>query len=186
MNLKTNTILVSLMLLMVGCGQQEKSDAESNKEAVAEAPKMSIHEAALRGDMPAIQQHIAAGSDLNQKDAYGSTPLTVAVTFGKTEAALALMDAGADLNVTNNDGATPLHTAAFLCRTEIVQALLDSGADKTARDKYGSTPLEAVSGPFEQVKPYYEGMAKALMPFGLRLDFERIEQTRPQIAEMLR
>jgi CubicO group peptidase (beta-lactamase class C family) len=31
--------------------------------------------AALRGDVDAIWQHIKAGTDLNEKDAYGSTPL---------------------------------------------------------------------------------------------------------------
>jgi ankyrin repeat protein len=83
--------------------------------------------AALQGNIEAIRQHIEAGSDLNDKDVYGSSPLIIAATFGKTEVARALIEAGADMNITNNDGATALHAAAFLCRTEIVKALLDNG-----------------------------------------------------------
>lgn len=36
------------------------------------------------------------------------------------------------------------------------------------------------------VKGIYDGLAAALKPLGLKLDYERIKTTRPQIAEMLR
>ena len=55
---------------------------------------------------------------------WGSTPLIIAATFGKTEVARALIEAGADLGMRNNHGSTPLHVAAFLCRPEIVEAML--------------------------------------------------------------
>jgi len=74
-------------------------------------PKTDIHTAALMGDLKVIHQHIKAGSDLDEKDQYGSTPLIIAATFGKTEIARALIDAGADVNCRNNDGSTPLHIA---------------------------------------------------------------------------
>jgi ankyrin repeat protein len=147
---------------------------------------MSLHTAAVQGNVDAVRQHIEAGSDLDQKDGYGSTPLVVAATFGKTEVARALIEAGADLSLTNSEGATPLHVAAFLCRGEIVQALLDAGADKNARDKAGSTALDSVAGPFEQVKGIYDRIGQGLAPLGLRLDYEQIRTTRPQIAAMLR
>jgi hypothetical protein len=79
-----------------------------------------------------------------------------------------------------------LHIAAFLCYREIVQALLDAGADKRALDKAGSTARDSVAGPFEQVKGIYESIGRSLAPLGLRLDYERIKTTRPQIAAMLR
>jgi hypothetical protein len=58
--------------------------------------------------------------------------------------------------------------------------------DKTLRNSYGSTPLEAVSAPFEMVKPAYEQMNKDLGPFGLKLDYTELEETRPVVAEMLK
>ena len=138
------------------------------------------------GNLEALQQHIKYGSDLNKKDDYGSTPLIIAATFGKTEIAKALINAGADLNLTSNDGSTPLHTAAFFCRTEIVKALLEKGANKNIKNSYGSTPREAVSTPFENVKGIYDQISKDLGPLGLKLNYTHLEMTRPIIAELLK
>ena len=171
--------LLTLFLTVAGCGKKENSDEE------IKPPVVSLHVAALQGNLDVIQQHINAGSDLNEKDAYGSAPLIIAATFGKTDVAKVLIDAGADLTITNNEGATPLHIAAFFCRTEIVQVLLDKDADNTARNKTGSTPLETVAGPFDDVKAIYDSIGKGLKPLGLRLDYERIKRTRPRIAQML-
>ena len=108
-------------------------------------PDVGIHLAALTGDLTAVRQHIAAGSDLDERDPYGSTPLIIAATFGRTEVARALLEGGADPDLSNDDGGTPLHTAAFLGRVEIVEALLEAGADKYLRDGAGNTPLGAVA-----------------------------------------
>ncbi len=173
------TLLVTL-LAVAGCGKREGSDAQQRP------PRVSLHTAAHQGNLDAVRGHIDAGSDLNAKDAYGSSPLIVAATFGRTEVARALIEAGADMTITNNEGSTLLHIAAFLCRTEIVRALLDKGADKGIRNKAGRTALESVSRPFDEVKIIYDGLGAALEPLGLKLDYERIKSTRPQIAEMLR
>ncbi|MHC4325538.1 MAG: ankyrin repeat domain-containing protein [Planctomycetota bacterium] len=170
----TTALLVVSLLSVAGCRKQENP-----------TPHVSLHIAALQGNVDAIRRHIDAGSDLNEKDAYGSTPLIIAATFGKTEVARALIDAGADMEITNNEGAAPLHIAAFFCRTEIVRALLDKGADKNALNKTGHTALETVAGPFDDVKAIYDSIAKGLKPLGLKLDYERIKKTRPRIAEML-
>jgi len=116
----------------------------------------------------------------------GSTPLISASVFGKTEVALALIEAGADVNLQNNEGSSALTTAAFLCRVEIVEALLENGADKELRTNAGSTALESVSAPFEDVRFIYDIFTRDLGPLGLKLDYKRIEETRPVIAEMLR
>ena len=160
----TTALLAVSLLTIAGCGKQENP-----------TPHVSIHIAALQGNIDAIRQHIDAGSDLNEKDAYGSSPLIVATTFGKTEVARALIDAGADMKITNNEGSTPLHIAAFFCRTEIVKALLDKGADKNALNKAGRTALESVAGPFDDVKGIYDSIGKGLRPLGLKLDYDRIK-----------
>ena len=147
---------------------------------------VSLHMAALQGDLDAVKQHIEAGSDLNEKDAWGSTPLVIAITFDKTEVAKALIDAGADLNTRNNEGSTPLHIAALFCRPEIVQALLDKGADRYIRNVSGSTAFDIVTAPFEYDKEIYDKLSAGLKPLGLVLDYEKIKKLRPQIAEMLR
>ena len=138
------------------------------------APSVSLHMAALQGNVEVIRQHVTAGSDLNEKDAWGSTPLIISATFGRTDVARALIESGADLHITNNDGATPLHAAAFLCRTEIVEALLDHGANKALRDNFGNIPLESVADPFENVEGIYDQFQQSLGPLGLQLDYEQI------------
>jgi NAD(P)-dependent dehydrogenase (short-subunit alcohol dehydrogenase family) len=150
------------------------------------ASQVGLHQAALEGNLPAIRQQVETGANLNEKDAYGSTPLIIASTFGHTEVAQALIEAGAELDQQNSDGATALFTAALLCRTEIVQALLDHGADRSIRNNTGSTPLDVVSTPWDEIVQVYDFLGGVLKPFGLELDYERLRETRPVIAEMLR
>ena len=188
-----NTILLLTILIGISSCNSKKANAGDEKiqtETIEEKPKppaMDIHAATFMGDMDAIRQHIAAGSDLNLKEpSMGSTPLISASVFGKTEVALALIEAGADVNLQNNEGSTALTTAAFLCRTEIVKALLENGADRDLRTEAGSTALESVSAPFEDVKFIYDIFSRDLGPLGLKLDYKYLEETRPVIAEMLK
>ncbi len=185
---------MSLLVIvsLVACGtnansEENQENTSSVKEKTAKAPSMDIHTATVLGDLKVIQQHIDAGSDLNEREpTVGSTPLISASVFGRTEVARALIEAGADVNIQNNEGSTPLHTAAFLCRTEIVEMLLAHGADRDLLNIYGSTPLASVAGPFDQVKPIYDEFSKNLGPLGFKLDYEQLEKTRPVIADMLK
>ena len=177
----TTAILAVTLLTFTGCGRQESSPA------IPKPPSVGLIEAAATGNLEAIQQHIKAGSDLNEKEpSRGSSPLITATAFGQTDAAKALIEAGADVNFKNNEGSTALITAALFCRTDIVKALLDNGADKNARNNAGRTALDAVEGPFEDMKSIYDQLRAALGPLGIELDYERIKMTRPKIAEMLR
>jgi len=152
----------------------------------AHTPSVSLHMAALLGNIDAVRQHIKVGSDLNEKDEYGSTPLIVATTFGRTEVARALIEAGADMTIKDNYGSTPLHLAALFCRTGIVRSLLDRGANRYAINNSGSTAFDIVAVPFDDDRWIYDSLANDLGPLGLELDYERIKRARPRIAEMLR
>ena len=184
-------VLMLALLAMVACGGNpdktvdESEDSEASKKEV-KAPSMDIHSATLLGDLDAINQHIQAGSDLNEKEpAVGSTPLISAAVFGKTEIAGALIEAGADVNLKNNEGSTALHSAAFLCRLEIVEMLLENSADKELLNNYGSTALQSVLAPFADVKFIYDQFSQDLGPLGFKLDYAYVEATRPRIAEIL-
>lgn len=171
------------LLGTVSCNQAQETAADATEIAV---PSTSITEAAFFGNLAAIKGHIAAKTDLNQKDPYGSTPLHIASTFGKTDVALLLIEGGANLNEKSADGSTPLHTAAFFGRTEIVEALLKKKADVTIRNSYNSTALESISTPFDDVKPIYDQLSKDMGAFGLKLDYDELEANRPVIAEMIK
>ena len=163
------------LVLLAGCGKKPQP------------PAVPLLEAAMRGDLTSIQGHIAAGSNLDERDPVGgSTPLITAAAFGQAAAAKALIDGGAKLDATNKDGSTALHTAAFLCHADIVKALLAAGADREIRNNAGSTALESVEAPFAMVKGIYELVEAALGPLGLRLDYARLEAERPGIAQLLK
>ncbi|MBT1705852.1 ankyrin repeat domain-containing protein [Chryseosolibacter indicus] len=180
------TYCLITLLLVASCKTKEDGKQNSSHSGL-KAPDVDIHTAVVTGNIDALKQHIAAGSNLNEKDPYGgSSPLISACVFGKTDEAKVLIDAGADLNFQNNDGSTPLHTAAFFCRPEIVKMLLDKGADKTIKNKFGATAYESVSGSFNEAKNAYDMMGKILGPMGLKLDYDYIQKTRPVIADMLK
>lgn len=175
-------ILFTILLGAVSCN---KSTGQETAEVKAKAPSMTIQQAAFMGNVEATKENIAYKSDLNEKDAYGSTPLAIATTFGKTDVALLLINAGADLKATSADGSTPLHTAAFFGRTEIVKALLEKNVDVSIRNNYGSTALESVSTSFTNVKSIYDQLSKDLGPLGFKLDYEQLQTARPVIAKMI-
>lgn len=180
------TILTAIIMVSLATTAYLQNPANESQSSTKE-PSMGIHEAALQGNLKAIQQHIKAGSDLNLIDPMGgSTALVVAATFGKTEVAEALIEAGADLNLKNRDGSTALHSSTFFCHTDIVKALLAKGADKTLLNNSGSTALQGVEAPFELVKGIYDYFGSAFGPLGLKLDYEHLKTTRPKIAEMLK
>jgi uncharacterized protein len=186
----TYSIFFATLLIMASCSG-EKKDSEQEGQSTAKSnvspPQIDIHTAVVTGNLEALKQHIAAGTDLNEKDPFGgSSPLISAAVFGKTEEAKLLIEAGADLNFQNNDGSTALHTAAFFCRPEIVKMLLDRGVDKTIKNKFDATAYQSVAGPFSEVKSSYDMMGKVLGPMGLKLDYPYIEKTRPEIAAMLK
>lgn len=176
-----------ITLSLAGCNNSGNNSSDgAEKEKKVAAPKTDIHTAALTGNMEVIQQHIAAGTNLDQKDPIGgATALITACVFGRAEVAEALIDAGADLEVKNNDGSTALHCAALFGHKDLVIKLLDHGADKNATNNMGHTPLVTVVGPFEEVKPVYDFFQKQLGPLGLDLDYDQLKRDRPQIADIL-
>ncbi len=187
----TTIMLVAALLIIASCQSQEKNqDPEkmetSNSKVNIDPPALDLHAATFMGNLEAVQQHIKAGTDLNKKDDFGSTPLIAATVFDKSEVALALIKGGADVNLKSTEGSTPLHSAAFFCRTEIAEALLSNGADKTLKNAYGSTPYESVAGPFNEVKGIYDQISKDLGPLGFKLDYAYLEMTRPIMAELLK
>ena len=168
----------------------EQGDKDIYKRTTGKAPDSSLFEAAVAGNLEAVKQHIAAGTDLNQKDPnpVGSkgSALNAAAAFGYTEVAIALIEGGADVNQKDKEGATPLHTAAFFCYPEIVQSLLDNGANKSIRTNEGSTALEGVVLPWAQAEGLYALLDGIIFkPAGKPLDYGRIQKTRPQVAAIL-
>lgn len=181
------TFLATLLTITACNEKKQNTQSSAAAETKVNPPTIDIHTAVVTDNMEALKQHIAAGSNLNEKDPLGgSSPLISASLFGKTEMAKALIDAGADLNFRNNDGSTALHSASFFCRPDIVKMLMDKSVDKSIKNNYGQTAYETVAGQFADVKNSYDALGKMLEPMGLKLDYAYLEKTRPEIASMLK
>ena len=106
-----------------------------------EAPTASIHQAAYKGDSETIDQHYAAGTDIDLRNQWNATPLHYAARAGKPTSAKALVGHGADVNAKNDDGDTPLHYAASKGNPVIVTLLVQKKANVNEQDGEGLTPL---------------------------------------------
>jgi ankyrin repeat protein len=114
----------------------------------AKAPDISIHDAAERGNIKAVKQHIAAGTDVNAVGGLlGWTPLHFAAAFGHKEIVKLLVAKVADANTKVEHGFTPLHYASWYGHKEVVELLIGKGgADVNVKvlsgAKQGYTPLD--------------------------------------------
>ena len=132
-------------VMLVGCGPS--------------VPDISIHEAVQDGNIEAVKQHLAAGTDVSGTDVNamnpdGWTPLQWAAyeayrDYAEKNVIIKLLIAqGADVNAKTEEGDTPLHFAAegksFIhsINKNIVEQFIDAGADVNAKDYEGKTPLD--------------------------------------------
>ena len=102
-----------------------------------------LWEAAMRGNIEAVKQHLDAGADVNVKDDnWGATPLHFAARNGHKDVAELLVVKGAAMNAKDDDGRTPLHMVADIGHNGIAELLIAKGADVNAKDKKDFTPLD--------------------------------------------
>jgi ankyrin repeat protein len=144
-------LLVTLLALAASwcsvSGQERSSPHHRSEERAS--PLMF---AARDNNVEAIKTLIAAGADVNAKNAQGSTPLMWAAAAGSTAAVRCLLRTGADVNAKAGHGKTALsltieyfspnhieqNKGAFVL---VVRELLASGAKVDSKEDNGLTPL---------------------------------------------
>ena len=89
--------------------------------------ELSIHKAAEAGNIEAVKQHLAAGTDVNAKDGNGTTPLHLAADAGRKEIVELLIANGADVNAKNFQSKSPLDLAVKCKQTELADLLRKHG-----------------------------------------------------------
>jgi ankyrin repeat protein len=115
-------------VVLVGCGEGSRH--------------LNLYEAAESGDIEAVKQHLADGTDIELKcTGCGSTALGHAAKHGHNEIAELLIENGADVSAKSLKGLTPLHYAAVNGHKEIAELLIAKGADVYAKSEGGETPL---------------------------------------------
>ena len=108
-------------VLLVGCGPK--------------APKGSVHIYAQEGDIAAVKQHLASGTDVNAKDDFiGMTILQSAALGGQKEIVEFLIAEGADVNEMGRTFLTPLDTALKASLNKEIADLLRKHGGKTKRE----------------------------------------------------
>jgi len=144
-------------VVLVGCvtTQSQRSaklhsagdNANGHKEHVpeqkVEPPSISIHKAASIGDIEAVRQHLAVGTDTNLMTPVVTTPLFHGGS--NMEMMTLLVENGADVNdLWRGRRMTALH---WFTDPERVRFFIDKVADVNAIYEFGDTPLhKAVEG----------------------------------------
>jgi uncharacterized protein len=81
-----------------------------------------------------VEQLIANGVNVNERDNHGDAPLVMAAYLGHSEIVRLLLQAGADVKATDPGmKATALHAAAYAGRTEAAKLLIAHGIDIDAQ-----------------------------------------------------
>ena len=115
-------LITIVAVVLVGCGPT--------------VPDISIHQAAEEGNIEAVKQHLAAGTDPNEINFVKMTPLD----YAKGEVAELLRKHGGK----NHEyflGKESIFMAAFYTNIEAVKQHLADGADANAKGENGLTPL---------------------------------------------
>ena len=96
-----------------------------------------------KNDIKEIQHLIDTGTDVNEPDENGFTPLMIAANGRNPETVKTLIKAGANVNAVFRSGETPLMQAVrgWCANPEIVKILLNAGANVNVADEHGKTPL---------------------------------------------
>ena len=131
-------ILITIAaVVLMGCGPTEPK-----------APKGSVHIYAQEGDIAAVKQHLAAGTDVNAKDDFiGMTILQSAALGGQKEIVEFLIAEGADVNAMGRTSLTPLDTALKASLNKEIADLLRKHGGKTGEELKGGEPVAEASQP---------------------------------------
>ncbi len=98
---------------------------------IEEGGNTALMFAARAGDLRSARLLVAAGSEINAGNAFGTTPLIMAVHGGNPALLESLLEAGADVNG-DGPGHTALHAAVLRGNLAAVEVLLAHGADTEA------------------------------------------------------
>jgi ankyrin repeat protein len=152
-------------------GGESVAEATQPEPPTGKTPDISIHGAAgaagRKGNIEAVKQHLAAGTDVDARDRQDKTPLQHAAYWGHKEIVELLIAKNADINAKDEDGRTALdwavsggkkeiadllrkhggkhgtiHSAVGGGDVEAVKEFLVAGADVNAKNNGGETPLD--------------------------------------------
>lgn len=126
-----------------GIAELKKLIEKIEKEEQQKQLDKQLLEAVKSGDIAEVKELIEKnGADVNAKNEFGQTTLTLASMEGHFEIVKFLLDHGAGTDIAGEDKTTALHFAAFRGYKNIVELLINRGANINAQDDQDRlTPL---------------------------------------------
>jgi ankyrin repeat protein len=103
----------------------------------------SIHGAASKrkGNVASTRLLIKAKADLEVRNMYGATLLSLVSATGDDDVLQVLIENKADVRTANDDGVTPTHKSSYHGRHKCVRMLIDANVDVNAKDVNGFAPV---------------------------------------------
>ena len=137
---------IALLALAAWASGSHHARAQTPPGAAEVAAYSGLHKAAHDGDVPAIRQLLADGTDVQARDGNGRTPAHVSA-FASHEAALAaLVKGGADVNALDGDFYDMVTIAAVADDVAMLKAALAAGNDPgLTTSRYDGTALIAAA-----------------------------------------
>ncbi len=140
MRLLTPLALAAALLLALPAA------AQVPPTAAQAAAYQGLHAAAASGDSAKLKRLLAAGPDVEARDAYGRTALHVATFARKRDAIRLLAQAGASLNALENERYDAVTIAAVADDEDTLRLLLELGASSgQITSRYDGTALIAAA-----------------------------------------
>ncbi len=141
-------LIIGLLAVSLERCLAQSSETEPIKDSFAEgvapdlqpdSPELGL--AAFRGDLSSLRRLISSGANIEGSGGYKRTPLILAASAKRSEAAKILIEAGANVNAKDVANATALHWAAIKGDEKIVALLLNHHAQLDVQNEVGQTPL---------------------------------------------
>lgn len=119
------------------------TEVAQSKTPAGDSPWLKAAEA---NDLKTINELIAKGVDVNERDKGGRTALVIAVKNQYTDMVKVLLTTKIDIDTADNLGNTPLLQAISRNYQEITKMLLEQKANVNIKDSNGFSPLMKAAG----------------------------------------
>ena len=100
-----------------------------------------LHGVAAEGQELVVQRLLQNGAEVESKNKWGRTPLSIAMSHGQKAVVELLLQEGAEVESKDKWGQTPLSIAAGNGHEAVVELLLQKGAEVESKYEWGQTPL---------------------------------------------
>ncbi|MEH1016425.1 ankyrin repeat domain-containing protein [Micromonospora sp. CPCC 206060] len=136
----TRRILLALALFPVaGC---TRPDTTPRREYSMTSPaNRDLLGAAIAGDAAGVRAALAAGAELEARDAHRRTALLLAAANDHVEVARVLVDAGADPDAVDDQHDTPWLVTGVTGSVAMLEVLLPARPDLTVVNRYGGISI---------------------------------------------